>query len=94
MSDKKLDWMAKQVLDTFTYLGFNADYMENLHHTLNGKSRAEVLAWCSNLDLRCKRAVADKLNIDIHILSIGDNTQKQLDEEAAKRRELKALITR
>jgi hypothetical protein len=43
---KQLDWLAEEVLDTFTGLGFDAPYIEDKRHTLAGKDRFAVLVWC------------------------------------------------
>ena len=44
---KQLDWLAEEVLATFTELGFNAHYIEDKRHTLAGQDRFEVLVWCN-----------------------------------------------
>jgi hypothetical protein len=41
---KQLDWLAEEVLDTFTGLGFDAPYIADKRDTLAGKDRLRF--WC------------------------------------------------
>ena len=46
---KQLDWLAEEVLATFTELGFNAHYIEDKRHTLADqiglKSLSGAITW-------------------------------------------------
>ena len=72
---KQLDYLAEEVLSTFTDLGFDTHYIEDKRYTLAGQDRFAVLVWCNNLDAGCKEALANRLGIALDDL---DTTIKTL----------------
>jgi hypothetical protein len=75
---KQLDWLAEEVLATLTWLGFDAAYTADKRHSLAGKDRFAVLVWCNNLDLTCKKALAERLGVSAADLSITIKTLAKL----------------
>lgn len=62
--EKKLDWLASQILAMFKDLGFDSAYIEDTENSLSGRDRFSVLLWCNNLDARCKLALTKQLGIN------------------------------
>ena len=75
---KQLDWLAEEVLDTFTGLGFDALYIEDKRHALAGKDRFAVLVWCNDMNSTCKTALAERLGVSDDYLSITIKTLAKL----------------
>ena len=75
---KQLDWLAEEVLDTFTGLGFDALYIEDKRHALAGKDRFAVLVWCNDMNSKCKKALAERLGVSDDDLSITIKTLAKL----------------
>jgi len=73
-----LDWLVNKILATFNDLGFDQLYIEGKRRSLIGKDRLDVLLWCNDLDLRCKAALADRLDISTDDLSITIKTLSKL----------------
>jgi hypothetical protein len=73
-----LDWLVNKILTTFNDLGFDQLYIEGKRRSLIGKDRLDVLLWCNDLDLRCKAALADRLDISTDDLSITIKTLSKL----------------
>jgi len=78
MSDKKIDWLAEEVLATFAELGFDRAYILDKHNFLIGKDRFAVLVWCNNLDSKCRTALAKRLNVSADDLSTTIKTLAKL----------------
>jgi len=75
---KQLDYLAEEVLSTFTELGFDRAYILDKRNTLTGKDRFAVLVWCNNLDSKCKAALAEQLGVSEDDLSITLKTLAKL----------------
>lgn len=73
-----LDWLVNKILATFNDLGFDQLYIEGKRRSLIGKDRLDVLLWCNDLDLSCKAALADRLDISTDDLSITIKTLSKL----------------
>ena len=75
---KQLDWLAEEVLATFAELDFDLPYIEDKRHSLARKDRFAVLVWCNTLDLKCKKALAERLAVSAADLSITIKTLAKL----------------
>ena len=75
---KQLDYLAEEVLSTFTELGFDRAYILDKRNTLTGKDRFAVMVWCNNLDTKCKAALAERLGVSEDDLSITLKTVSRL----------------
>ena len=75
---KQLDWLAEEVLATFAELDLDIPYIEDKRHALAGKDRFAVLVWCNNLDLTCKKALAERLGVSAADFSITIKTLAKL----------------
>lgn len=73
-----LDWLVNKILATFNDLGFDQLSIEGKRRSLIGKDRLDVLLWCNDLDLRCKAALANRLDISTDDLSITIKTLSKL----------------
>jgi hypothetical protein len=69
-----LDFLAEEILATYTELGFDETYIQEKRLSLMGKTKFEILQWCdNNLDSTGKAALADRLRVDADELNIAIN---------------------
>lgn len=76
--EKKLDWLAGQVVAMFKDMGFDNAYIEDTENSLSGRDRFSVLLWCNHLDVKCKTALAKRLGIDTDDLTVTLKTIQKL----------------
>jgi hypothetical protein len=69
-----LDWLAVQILDTFSDAGIDKGYIEEKAYDFKDKDRAAMIRYCANLDSNNLSLLADKLKINLNDFRITIKT--------------------
>ena len=62
--NRKLDWLATEIIANFEDLGFSKAYLKSKQLDLSGQDRLSVLRWCNCLDMYALNSLTNRLKIN------------------------------